>query len=209
MKIIIPARLGSKGIPFKNRKLFKYTANSIPFSLRRSVWVTTDDPEIIKLATSYEFNVIERPVELAQDSTSTKETLIHALGEISPTPDEDIIVLYLTYPQRSWKDIKSALAYADSLDFSVNSMLCKKECTSPYLMMFEKGPFGSQVIPHDLYRRQDYPPCFEISHFIIFFKAHYINNLNNNLYSSTTVFYKINDVVDVDLPKDLKLFYEN
>lgn len=209
MKIIIPARMGSKGLPFKNRKLFKYTANSIPFSLSHDTYVTTDDPEIMKLARSYEFNVIERPAHLAQDRTSTKDTLIHSLKEINPNPEEDILVLYLTYPQRSWKDVKSALDYVNSLDFSVNSMLCRKECTSPYLMMFEKGPFGTQVVPHDLYRRQDYPPSFEISHFIVFFKAHYINNLNSNLYSETTVFYKIDQVVDVDLQKDLDEFYEN
>lgn len=209
MKIIIPARLGSKGLPFKNRKLFKHTADSIPMDLRGSVWVTTDDPEIVKLAQNYEFNVINRPFCLAQDTTSTKTVLIHALEEIGPDYDEGVLVLYLTYPQRSWKDVNSALEYISSLDFSVNSLLCKKACASPYLMMFEKGPFGTQVIPHDLYRRQDYPPCFEISHFIIFFKAHYINNLNNNLYSNTTVFYKIDNVVDVDLQSDLDLFYEN
>ena len=209
MKIIIPARLGSKGLPFKNRKLFKYTANSIPFALREEVWVTTDDLEIIELARSYEFNVIERPAELAQDTTSTKEVLIHALEKIGPCFDEDILVLYLTYPQRAWKDVTRALAFKKNFDFSVNSMLCKTECSNPYLMMFEKGPFGTQVISHDIYRRQDYTLCFEISHFIIFFKANYINNLNSNLYSNTTVFYKIDRAVDVDLKKDFDQFNGN
>jgi CMP-N-acetylneuraminic acid synthetase len=209
MKIIIPARMGSKGLPFKNRKLFKYTANSIPLALANQTYVTTDDPEIMKMAREYEFNVIERPAELAQDETSTRDVLVHALNEISPKFDEDIVTLYLTYPQRTWKDVELAISYVNSLDFSVNSMLCKKECVSPYLMMFEKEPFGTQVISHNLYRRQDYPPCFEISHFIVFFKAHYINNLNSNLYSNTTVFYKIDQVVDVDAQKDLDEFYEN
>ncbi len=209
MKIIIPARMGSKGLPFKNRTLFKYTAESIPNELRGDTFVTTDDSDIMIMARAHGFNVIDRPFCLAQDTTSTKDVLIHALGEINPDPYEDVIVLYLTYPQRSWKDVKSAMEYADSLDFSVNSLLCKKECPSPYLMMFEKGPFGTQVIPHDLYRRQDYPSCFEISHFVIIFKAHYINNLNSILYSETTVFYGIDDVVDVDLQRDLNQFYEN
>jgi N-acylneuraminate cytidylyltransferase len=209
MKIIIPARMGSKGLPFKNRKLFKYTAESIPSELKKDTFVTTDDAEIMDLAREFGFNVIERPQSLAQDETSTKETLVHALGVIDPLRDEDIIVLYLTYPGRKWQDVLDALEFTESLDFTVNSMLCKKECTSPYLMMFEKGPFGTQVIPHDLYRRQDYPASFEISHYIIFFKSHYINNLNNNLYSNTTVFYKIDKVVDVDLQKDLDQFYEN
>ena len=34
MRIVIPAREGSKGLPHKNRKLFKYTADIIPEELR-------------------------------------------------------------------------------------------------------------------------------------------------------------------------------
>ena len=73
--------------------------------------------------------------------------------------------------------------------------------------MIEDGIKGKQLIKHDLYRRQDYPNCFEISHFICLFKVLELNNLNNNMYNSNTIFYKIRQVVDVDQPIDMENFY--
>ncbi len=67
---------------------------------------------------------------------------------------------------------------------------------------------GRQIIQHDFYRRQDYPECFEISHFMFGCKTSEVKSLNNNLYNTDTLFYSIEDCVDVDLLEDLKK-YEN
>ena len=48
MKIVIPARKGSKGVPFKNRKLLNHTLKIIPEFLKKDIIITTDDEEIIK-----------------------------------------------------------------------------------------------------------------------------------------------------------------
>lgn len=213
MKIIIPARLGSKGLPFKNRTLFEHTAEIIPENRRKDTYVTTDDPEIIKMATDCGFTVIKRPDEYSADDSSMKSTLIHALENIETEDDEEIIVLYLTYPERTWSDVISAHQYF--LNFKSQglgrSLLCKKECkTHPYLAMYEvglDGAFGKQIVSHNMYRRQDYPKCFEVCHFIIIFESAYINKLNDNLYCNNTIFFHINDVVDVDTKKDLTKFY--
>lgn len=215
MKIIIPARLGSKGLPFKNRTLFKYTADSIPKNRRTDVYVTSDDPEILESAKLYGFNIINRPSDYAEDSTSMKSTLLHALNVIESEENEEVIVLYLTYPERTWDDV--ILAHTYFLNFRSQglgrSLLCKKECkTHPYLAMYEvgiDGAFGKQIVNHNMYRRQDYPKCFEICHFVIIFESNYINKLNDNLYSNNTIFYQISDVVDVDTKKDLARFHGN
>jgi CMP-N-acetylneuraminic acid synthetase len=206
MKIIIPARLGSKGLPFKNRKLFKYTADSIPKELSSNVWVTSDDLEIINLALDYKFNTIVRPSEISQDSTSTLEVINHALSIIECDPFEEIVMLYLTYPQRTWFEVEKALSFFNRENAS--SLLCKKEIkTHPYLMMYElENNLGKQIVKHNLYRRQDYPTCFEISHYISIFKPSSINNLNNNLYSEETVFFPISSVIDIDTLDDLNEF---
>jgi CMP-N-acetylneuraminic acid synthetase len=207
MKIIIPARLGSKGLPFKNRKLFHSTASSIPSHLSNEVWVTTDDLEIVKLARQYNFNVLIRPDHLAKDETSIKDVLLHALTSIDAKDDETVCVLYLTYPQRTWEDISKAHQWyiENSNELPLYSMLCKQEVKSnPFLCLFdEDGHFGSQVINHDLYRRQDYPPTFELSHYIAFFKSGNLPELNNNIYNRYTLFYPIDRVIDVDTQNDL------
>jgi CMP-N-acetylneuraminic acid synthetase len=207
MKIIIPARFGSKGLPLKNRQLFNKTAVTIPQELANSVWVTTDDVEIVRMARDHNFNVILRPEHLAGDATSTKETLIHAIGAAEIKSEELVLVLYLTYPQRTWEEVLAAKSWflQNTGDNIVYSMLCKQETQAhPYLCMHEEeGHFGSQIVEHDLYRRQDYPKCFELSHYIILFKAGNINALNNNMYNRFTLFYPIDRVIDVDTQNDL------
>jgi CMP-N-acetylneuraminic acid synthetase len=65
---------------------------------------------------------------------------------------------------------------------------------------------GKQLIPHNLYRRQDYPKVFEISHFISIFMGFELDNLNSNLYNNDTIFYPIDNIIDVDTQKDLDSF---
>lgn len=210
MKIIIPARFGSKGFPLKNRELFKWTADIIPKSRIGQVWVTTDDDVIKLTAAQYGFGVIDRPAELATDSSSIREVMLHAVEEIGCSTYDTVAMLYLTYPQRTWQQVLNAYRFfIKHHDMGItNSLLCRKEIkTSPFLYLEEsgaKGLFGKQLKKHDLYRRQDYPTCFEISHFISMFTAGELYKLNNNLYNKSTVFYKIPDVVDVDYLVDLK-----
>ena len=80
------------------------------------------------------------------------------------------------------------------------SLLCKKEVkTHPYLCIYDNG---KQVVKHNLYRRQDYPTIWEISHYICIFEVGELKKLNKNLYNKHTHFMKINDCVDVDYEKD-------
>lgn len=206
MKIIIPAREGSKGYPHKNRDLFNYTADSIPVLVRENVYVTTDDPVILELAREVGFNTIIRPAELANDTASMKDVVVHALNEMKVAKDELVAVLYLTYPERRWLDLMDAAAFYLRMEpaMPVSSLLCKKEVKSnPFLCMYDFGHRGKQVIGHDLYRRQDYPKCFELSHFIVLLRPASIDKLNSNLYNIETLFWEIDDKVDVDLKKDL------
>tara|TARA_B100000287_G_C20399506_1_gene689022 strand:- start:60 stop:701 length:642 start_codon:yes stop_codon:yes gene_type:complete len=204
MKIIIPARKGSKGLPFKNRKLFEYTADTIPISLYDSVYILTDDPEISNIADSYDFNVLSRPRRVSNDSASTKSLIEYALENIElDSKDETIVMLYLTYPERTWSEVEDAIAeFARS---GSDSLLCRKEIqTSPFLVLKEeKNGKGSQLFYHDLYRRQDYPKCFEISHYISIFRANSLVDLNSNMYNSNTFFLKIEkEIIDIDTKKD-------
>ena len=203
VKIVIPARKGSKGLPGKNRSLFDATARIIPKSLRvEDIIVTTDDEEISLMSDMYEFDSFDRPEILAQDNSSIKDVLVNVIESEVMHEDTIIIMLYLTYPERTWEDIQDALDWFINND--ARSMLCKQPVLSnPYLCMLENGNYGNQIVPHDYYRRQDYPKVFEISHFIFISYASEIYHLNNNLYNADTMFYDIGRVHDIDTTKDL------
>ena len=185
MRIIIPARKDSKGLPFKNRQLFKHTADIIPDIMKHKTYVSTDDTEIIKIANNYGFKTVFRSSEVSKDETSTKETMKYTLNKIDANT-ETIVMLYLTYPERTWSDVNRAIAIYKCNE--IKSLLCKKKlAVSPFLTLkSEPDNRGSQLFYHDMYRRQDYPECFEISHFISIFRSDEIEKLNNNLYNKDT-----------------------
>jgi pseudaminic acid cytidylyltransferase len=87
MKIaIIPARGGSKRIPRKNIKLFagkpmlEYAIMVAKKSnLFDAVVVSSDDQEILNLATQLNVTPLLRPLELANDTTPTVPVIAHAI----------------------------------------------------------------------------------------------------------------------------------
>ena len=67
MKIIIPARKGSKGVPLKNRKLLNYTLETIPEEYKKDIIISTNDEEIIKEAQNKNINFVQRSEKLSDD----------------------------------------------------------------------------------------------------------------------------------------------
>lgn len=203
--IVIPARRNSKGLPFKNRKLLAYTIDSIPKEYWDRIIVNTDDEFIIDECINLGIQHYKRPDIFATDVASTKSVIEDMMYGVNLTGD--VIMLYLTYPERTWDDIMSA--YQFYIDRRAKSLLCKKEIkgTHPYLYMIElDNDMGEQLREHNLYRRQDYPKVFEISHFISIFNTEIVSKLNNNLYNKQTIFYPINDKIDVDAESDINRF---
>jgi len=203
--ILIPARRDSKGLPFKNRKLLSTTLQTIPDELKNRVVINTNDEFIIQNCMVMGLRYYKRPEIYAVDESSTKSVIVDMIN--SGYLNGNVIMLYLTYPERTWDDILKA--YEFFITNNSKSLLCKKQIkgTHPYLYMLElDNNMGEQIREHNLYRRQDYPKVFEISHFISIFNTNVINELNNNLYNKETIFYPIDDIIDVDTEKDLNKF---
>ena len=202
--IIIPARKESKGVPKKNQLLLKYTLSEIPVEYHKKVIVSTNDKFIInQVEANYpECKIHRRSETSARDEASIKECLSEVIGDYSL--NGDIVMLYLTSPQRKWGDVLSALDWFSKT--GADSMLCREEIKAhPYLCMRDiGGNKGRQLVEHDLCRRQDYPQCFKIHHTVTAFKAMELQNLNRNLYNKDTVFYKLTDTLDVDTFDDLE-----
>ena len=206
MVILIPARMGSKGLPGKNRILFDYTAKIIPKNLVSKTYVSTNDDVIKDKAQHYGFNIAHRSEDLSKDETSMKDVVMDFTK--TNKVNDKILLLYLTYPQRTWQDVNNAIKEMEESESK--SLLCAFECEShPFLAIYDtQNNKGTQVVKHDLYRRQDYPTCLEISHLVSIFYSNDLINLNSNLYNEDTHFMKCEKKIDIDLPIHFEKFKE-
>lgn len=203
---VIPARKGSKRLPLKNRKLLQYTLDIIPKEYYKNIIVTTDDEVIIEKVKEFNIKVINREKELANDTASIKSVLSDVIDKCQLKEDDDIINLYLTYPNRTFERIEEI--YKFYKENNAKTLLCAfKVKTHPYLCFYRlENHRGRPIVKHNLYRYQDYPECFRSSFYVCIFKAGYIQNLGPNMYNEETIFYDIEDQIDVDTEDDLNKF---
>ena len=196
----IPARKGSEGLRLKNRKWLHHTINSIPKEYRHLVYISTDDEDIKKRSIESNINVIDRPIDLATAKSSVLPVIQHFIDVKEITEDKDIILLYLTYPERTWNDIINIYQFYKK--HSATSLVCAEQVDKhPYLCFYEEPNLkGRLMIDHKLYRRQDYPKCFKISLFVACYKSHIITeHMHDLLVEPDTIFYKLDqNKIDVD-----------
>lgn len=201
---LIPARAGSKGFPGKNRKLFCYTADIVD-GRGPAVLVTSDDPAILDMARSRGFTAIERPAFLAADTSDMVGVLEHAAMVANLHDDDIMVLLYLTSPGRTREDLQRAFSLF--YNSGATSLVCRAPAkTSPYMCVYSDG---RPVISHELYRRQDFPECFEVRHHVAIYRVAEIPTLNKLLFNNRTVWMDIPSPVDVDYEKDFLDFQEN
>ena len=114
MKIVsvILARGGSKGIPNKNimllkdKPLIQYSIDASLSSKVHETWVSTDSKAIKIVAQNCGAHILDRPQELASDTSSSEEALLH----FSDNVDFDILVfLQPTSPMILSQDINKGL----------------------------------------------------------------------------------------------------
>jgi len=206
--ILIPARKGSKGFPYKNRKLFRYTSEIIPAEYKKYTFVSTDDEIIASEAKENNINVIRRPEDLAQDETSMKDVVKHFISEKNVT--KNIILLYLTYPQRTWNDVEKI--YGIFSEIEEESLVCCEDVGEhPYLSFHNlENNKASLLVDHKLYRRQDYPDCLKLSMFVSCYTTNVIDNLHDLMFEGDTYFHKLeNHKIDVDYLDQFKQSQNN
>lgn len=220
---IIPARKGSKGLRHKNRRLVSLMEDRFPKKVKDRMILTTDDPWLHQKFKKSLFRVHKRDKKLAQDDTSIKPVIERVAKKYRFYPNDDVCLLYPTYPQRTYDDIREVL-----MDYQKNrcsSMLCCNEWGSNtwgYTMIDRDKDTrkATMVFPEEegVYRRQDSttgrvgavqsfeekPTYYEYSHFVCIFKLRLLPQLNRNLYNlDKTVFYRLDEKkIDVDSEQD-------
>lgn len=149
--IIIPARKGSKGLPGKNTKLLgskPLISYSIEYAIEIKgdndvICITTNDDSVIEIAKSYGLEVpFKRPENLASDSASTYNVIIHSLNYFEEKEEkfDAVLLLQPTSPFRSVEDFKSMLnEFDEDCDMVVS---VKKVKDNPYFNLFEENTSG-------------------------------------------------------------------
>lgn len=170
---VIPARGGSKGLPGKNlrplcgRPLIGWTIDEArASSMLDAVVVTTDDPEIASVAVQFGAEVpFLRPAELAGDTASSIDVVIHAIDDLAEKGRifDIVVLLEPTSPLREPSDIDAALTKMLADEAGAIVSVCRAESTHPAFMFRQKAdarlaPFLERQ-PTGL-RRQELEPVF-------------------------------------------------
>jgi CMP-N,N'-diacetyllegionaminic acid synthase len=157
---IIPCRGGSKRLPRKNvlnfngKPLLYWTIKAAQDSqCFDKIYVSTEDDEIKEWALYYGVDVINRPMELAQDNSSSVDVIKHALKVARENGDVvySFMLLQPTSPLREIEDIKIIKNYyMEELHFESVVSVCNTglgeykhngniyACTTGYYGFFEK-----------------------------------------------------------------------
>jgi N-acylneuraminate cytidylyltransferase len=132
---IIPARGGSKGIYKKNlvdvggRKLVTWSIEqALNAKNISSVWVTSDDEEILEISKSSGARIIKRPPELSDDIASSESAWQHAIEFVRALESfTDVIGLQATSPIRDSFDLDSGISkfYSGGYDSLISVNLIK------------------------------------------------------------------------------------
>jgi len=132
--IIILARGGSKGIPRKNlvdfcgKPLVEWTILQSKYS-GLDTYVSSDSPEILNIAMKNNAIPILRPRELATDTATSADSLLHAIDTIGLNDRDIVVYLQPTSPLRRKKDIHSAInLFTSSNTDSLFSVVEKHDC---------------------------------------------------------------------------------
>jgi CMP-N-acetylneuraminic acid synthetase len=215
---IVPARMGSKGVPGKNKALIggvpliEYTVAALEASKAvTSILITSDDPDILgRYRHRTGVFVVERPTNLAEDESSTADVVTHALDvwerSGADTPDV-LLVAQPTTPLRRAEDIDAAF---DLLQRSGSDSLvsaCRAEGIRHPLVMYRMGEDG-RGIPYVQTRvarprRQDFEPIYQRNGAIYLVRTRYFRS-SGRLRGDDPLIYEMpwERSINIDTPGD-------
>ena len=143
---IIPARGGSKRLPRKNildlngKPLITWTIEaSLKSKYIDNIVVSSDDDKILDIAKNLDVKTIKRPQNLANDTATTTDVLVHVIKNIDKKYDY-IVLLQPTSPLRDEKHIDEAMELLESKKADAIVSVCE----------MEHSPLWSNTLPKDL-----------------------------------------------------------
>ncbi|WP_162047392.1 acylneuraminate cytidylyltransferase family protein [Vibrio taketomensis] len=212
------ARGGSKGLPGKNIKplagkpLLQYSVDTaLETSMIEKVFVSTDDHDIAQVALNAGAIVINRPKELATDSSPEWLSWCHAIEWVTEHYGnfDGFVSLPATSPLRSVEDIEAAIEQrkTDNADICISVTPANR---SPFFNMVKRTKEGLVELAiqpeFDVTRRQDAPEMFDITTVVYVTTPVFVLN-NYGLFSGkvTSIEVPKQRAIDIDDIYDFRL----
>ena len=168
--VIIPARFGSKGIPYKNllsingKNLIEHAFHSAQkTNLNLEIVVSSDSEIILNKAEEIGSIVHRRPKELTNDSSETIDAVNSVLGDLRKSP-KYVIVLQPTSPFRKMSTIIEASRLYDENNKKMVVSFTKTESKPFWSFIKNKENKMEALFPKKLnLRSQDLPNTYEVN----------------------------------------------
>lgn len=210
--VVIPARGGSKGIPFKNivdlcgKPLINYTLDTISNIEFDGDVVVSTDSDLIKNKIMFYKNImiIDRPPEISTDESSTESALIHAIEYMKMQGKlyDAVITLQTTSPFRSKETIINCINKYEDVCSINDALLTLNESYQDY--WFLKDDKFSRLFPNNPRRRQDRNPIFVENGLVYITSVKSLLKTNSVLGTNCAAFVTdVKESIDINEPIDL------
>jgi len=209
---IIPARGGSKRLPRKNilnlcdKPLIAYSIEAgLKSKYIDKVVVTSDCDEILNISKKYGADIITRPFELAEDTSSSFVAIKHTLDNFKEY--DYIILLQPTSPLRDERDIDESIEFLANRDAVIS--VCETDHSPLWANTLDESKSLKGFLKDEILnkRSQDIKPYYRLNGAIYICKA-------NKLLEEETFFIKDNiyayqmdrnNSIDIDHEIDFKI----
>ena len=212
---IIPARGGSKGIPRKNligfcgKPLIAWSIEQAKNSKYiEDVYVSSDDKEILEVSQRFGAKVIPRPKELAADTSSSEDALLHAISyvqDIDNKKNDGVVFLQSTSPIRTNEDIDNAITLF--LDSNADSLFSAAMLEDFCVWGKQAGTLKSITYDYkNRQRRQETEKYYLENGSIYIFKPEVLKKFQNRLGGKIVIYpmpmwqsYEIDTAEDIEI----------
>lgn len=211
--IIVPARAGSKGVKFKNkrfvsgRRLIEYTMDvALGVKNYSKIILSTDDTDILNLY-KFDSRIIthDRPHSLAQDDTNISMVIANILQQFQ-IPHCDVALLQPTSPLRNCDDVNTCFDKLDNSDGTMSVVsVVGVEDTHPARMYSQVDDYLVSDMPRLAnLRRQDLPKKYLRNGCVYCFR---VENYKFKIITEKIIPYKMpsSRSVNIDTELDLKI----
>lgn len=212
---IVPARAGSKRLPGKNmlplagKPLVQWTLDAaIQSGVIDLTLVTSDDKGVLDVAHDQGLMAVPRPLELATDTATTINVVLHALHHLESQgyTAQRVILLQPTSPLRTAADIKAAVTRMDQTGATSVVSVCAMGHSPLWANTLPDDGSMDDFLPADLHgkRSQDLPTYYRLNGAVYLTTVQALRNQNS--FFASPCFALIMDrqhSTDIDTADDL------